>query len=69
MVVQRVVVILGAVQRVAADDQLQPVAGLRDERHRQAAVKVPSPDVVHLKQRPEVVSQNVWDHGLSSQIF
>lgn len=69
VVVQRVVVILGAVQRVAADDQLQPVAGLRDERHRQAAVKVPSPDVVHLKQRPEVVSQNVWDHGLSSQIF
>lgn len=49
-VVQAVVVVLGVVvgQRVAADDQLQPVAGLGDQRYRQAAVKVPGPDVVHL---------------------
>lgn len=35
-------------QRVATDDQLQPVSSLRDERHGQAAVKVPRPHVVHL---------------------
>lgn len=49
-VVQGVVVVFRVVvgQRVAADDQLQPVASLGDERDGQAAVKVPGPDVVHL---------------------
>lgn len=48
--VQGVVVVFGVVvgQRVAADDQLEPVACLGDQRYRQAAVKVPGPDVVHL---------------------
>lgn len=49
-VVQGVVVVFRVVvgQRVAADDQLQTVASLGDQRYRQAAVKVPGPDVVHL---------------------
>lgn len=48
--VQGVVVVFRVVvgQWVAADDQLQPVAGLSDQWYRQAAVKVPGPDVVHL---------------------
>lgn len=49
-VVQGVVVVFRVVvgQQVAADDQLQTVASLGDQRYRQAAVKVPGPDVVHL---------------------
>lgn len=57
--VQCVVIVLRAVvgQRVAADDQLQPVSGLRDERHRQAAVEVSGADVVHLHtQTPQRVT-------------
>lgn len=48
--VQSVVIVLCVIvdQRVATDDQLQSVSGLRDQWHRQAAVKVPRPHVVHL---------------------
>lgn len=54
--VQCVVIVLRAVvgQRVAADDQLQSVSGLCDQRHGQAAVEVPGPHVVHLdRQTPQ----------------
>lgn len=49
-VVQSVVVVLQVVTGhwVTADDQLQSVPGLSDERHSQTAVKVSGSDVVHL---------------------
>lgn len=56
--VQRVVIVLRVIvgQRVAADDQLQSVSGLRDQRHGQAAVEVPRPHVVHLCREAQVTA-------------
>lgn len=59
--VQRVVIVFCVIicQRVAADDQLQSVSGLRDQRHGQAAVKVPRPHVVHLDRDTQAMAAPV----------
>lgn len=59
--VQRVVIVFCVIvgQRVAADDQLQSVSGLCDQRHGQAAVKVPRPHVVHLDRDTQAMAAPV----------
>lgn len=66
--VQHVVIVFCVVigQRVAADDQLQSVSGLRDQRHSQAAVKVPRPDMVHLDRGTRSASASVNASGFSA---
>lgn len=65
--VQHVVIVFCVIvgQRVAADDQLQSVSGLRDQRHGQAAVKVPRPDMVHLSRGTQSVSTSVNASGFT----
>lgn len=57
--VQCVVIVFHVVvgQGVAADDQLQSVTGLCDQRYGQAAVEVPRPHVVHLDRHKNVGSE------------
>ena len=56
--VQSVVIVLRVIvgQWVAADDQLQSVSSLCDQRHRQAAIKVPCPHVVHLDRETQTMA-------------
>lgn len=65
--VQHVVIVFCVTvgQRVAADDQLQSVSSLCDQRHGQAAVKVPRPDVVHLSRGSQSVCASVRASGFT----
>lgn len=56
--VQRVVIVLWIVvgHWISADDQLQSVSSLSDERHRQAAVEVSRPYMVYLKQDDDMLT-------------
>lgn len=59
-------------QRVATDDQLQDVARLSQERHRQAAVKVPRANVVDLRgaqPRGQLGISSAWAEGVGMVAF